>query len=60
MSTVVDKYLYETMQKADHIDLLSGQPLGEMVLDHMCGYDTESGLFDPDAGMMFPQPTKEV
>lgn len=59
MSLEVDKYLLEQMQKEDDLSLMLDTDVPGAVIDYMCGYNEETGLFE-DTGVLFPQPIHKV
>lgn len=60
MSLEVDKFLLETMRKEDDNDLMIGTDISDAVIDHMCGWNEETGVFETDQGLLFPQPIHKI
>ena len=61
MSQIVDQFLLEQMKKEDDDALMYNEDgVGEMLIDHLCGYDEDSNSYDPDQGLLFPQPIKKI
>lgn len=57
--SLVDRVFLEDMMEEDNAELMI-DVVGSDVLDEMMGYDETTGIYDPDSGLLFPQPTKEV
>ena len=60
MSLAVDKYLLENMQRNDDLSLMLDTDISGSTIDLLCGYNEETGLFEYNSGMMFPQPIHTV
>lgn len=63
MSYEVDKYLLEEMKKDDDANdmfLMLETDIHHSVLDHLCGWDEETGTFDSSQGLLFPQPIHTI
>lgn len=60
MSLVVDKYLLETMRRDDDNILMQETDVSDAVIDHMCGWNEETGVFETDQGLLFPQPIHKI
>lgn len=57
--SLVDRVFLEDMMEEDNVELMI-DIVGSDVLDEMMEYDESTGTYDPDSGLLFPQPIKEV
>ena len=61
MSLVVDSYLLEMMRDEDDKDLMLGNnDISDAVIDHMLGWNEETGIYETDQGLLFPQPVTKI
>lgn len=58
MSKVIDEILLEDMKEQDDADLL--EAVSSDAIDTMLCFDEETGICDPDYGMLFPQPVRII
>lgn len=60
MSLAVDEYLLEQMRRDDNLNLMLENDVTGLVIDHIAGWDEETGTYDRNQGMLFPQPIKKI
>ena len=48
------------MRREDDNDLMIGNDISDAVIDHMCGWNEETGVYETDQGLLFPQPIHKI